>query len=92
MTTVKQTLEMRVLQRACELMGSERALARRLRVPMPDLFAWMKGTDRPPRALFLESVDILIERGDLMPLDGAGASSADVAAPPPASPSQTEER
>jgi len=83
----KQTLEMRVLQRAAELLGSERALARRLRVPMPDLFAWLRGAEKPPRALFLETVDVLIERGDLVPLDGA--PSPDGAAPtPPAGPTK----
>jgi hypothetical protein len=67
------TLEMRVLQRAAELLGSERALARALRVPIPDLFMWLRGSERPTRALFLAAVDILLERGDANPL-GADAS------------------
>jgi hypothetical protein len=74
MAQLPQTLEMRVLQRAVEKLGSERALARRLRVPMPDLFAWLKGSDRPPRVLFLEAVDILVECGDLPALDPAPAA------------------
>ena len=73
----KLTLEMRVLQRATELLGSERALARRLRVQMPALFSWIKGTDTPTRAIFLEAIDILIENGDTSSLAG-------VAVKPPA--------
>lgn len=69
----KLTLEMRVLQRAAEILGSERALARRLRVPMPSLFAWIKGNDRPTRTVFLEAIDILIEHGDTRSLTGAAA-------------------
>jgi hypothetical protein len=90
MAPVKPTLEMRVLERAVELLGNERALARRLRVPMYDLQAWMKGTERPPRALFLETVDVLIERGQLMPLERAPSSDAAVPASP--APSGPEER
>ena len=71
------TLEMRVLQRAAEVLGGERVLARRLRVPMPSLLAWIKGTDRPTRSVFLETVDILIEHGDTSSLTG-------VAVKPPA--------
>ena len=74
MAPLPQTLEMRVLQHAADKLGSERALARRLRVPMPDLLAWLKGADRPPRALFLEAVDILVECGDLLALDSAPAA------------------
>jgi hypothetical protein len=73
----KLTLEMRVLQRAAEVLGSERALARRLRVPMPSLFAWIKGNDRPTRTVFLEAIDILVEHGDTSSLAG-------VAVKPPA--------
>jgi hypothetical protein len=61
---------MRVLQRAVELLGSERALARALRVPMPELFGWLKGSERPTRAIFLAAVDVLIERGDPSPSSG----------------------
>ncbi len=73
----KLTLEMRVLQRAVEVLGNERALARRLRVPMPALFSWIKGTDTPTRAIFLEAIDILIE-------NGVASSQAGGAVKPPA--------
>jgi hypothetical protein len=73
----KPTLEMRVLQRGAELLGSERALARYLRVPMPDLFLWLKGAERPTRATFLAAVDLLMERGDTTALEGMVDSPAD---------------
>ena len=60
----KSTLEMRVLQRGIEILGSERALARRLRVSQPDLFLWLKGTEKPTRMMFTAAVDVLIEHGD----------------------------
>ena len=73
----KPTLEMRVLQRGAELLGSERALARYLRVPMPDLFLWLKGTERPTRATFLAAVDLLMERGDTSALESMIEPPAD---------------
>ncbi len=69
------SLEVRVLRRAIELMGGERPLAKRLRVPMHDLQMWLDGTEKPTRALFLAAVDVLIEHDDtdtlaaVMPLE-----------------------
>ena len=79
----KATLEMRVLQRAVELMGSERALARHLRISMPDLFMLLKGDERPTKHIFLEATDLLMERGGIAGLDElvpAGKNDADGAA------------
>lgn len=58
------TLEARVLQKAREIMGNDRALARELRLPMPELFAFLRGEDVPPKGVFLRAVDILLEQGD----------------------------
>jgi hypothetical protein len=66
---------MRVLRRAAELLGSERALARELRVPLRELFAWLEGAERPARPAFLTAVDILIDQGDPGSF-GAGASQS----------------
>jgi hypothetical protein len=65
------TVEMRVLQRAAELLGSERALARRLQVPASTLFGWVHGTERPPRGIFLDAVDVVVELGAGTPPDAA---------------------
>jgi hypothetical protein len=53
---------MRVLQRAVQMLGNERALARYLRVPMPELFMWLRGEDAPPQVIFLRAVDLLIDQ------------------------------
>lgn len=66
----KITLQVRVLQRAAELIGGQRALARRLRVPLPTLFLWVKGLGDVPQDVFIRAVDVLIEFED--PLDLAG--------------------
>jgi hypothetical protein len=56
------TLQMRVLQRCVKELGDERALARHLRVPQPELFAWLRGEDLPPHSIFLSAIDLLIDR------------------------------
>jgi len=75
---------MRVLQRCVELLGNERALARQLRISLPDLFMLLKGDEKPTKQMFLEATDILMERGNLAgldeivapPLEGNGAADA----------------
>ena len=66
------SLKIRVLQRATQLLGDERRLARYLRVPMPELSQWMRGEEEVPQIVFLHAVDLLAEHG------GAGET------PPPA--------
>lgn len=55
------SLYQRTLSCALELAGSEKALARQLRVPLADLRAWLSGAEPPPRAVFLAAVDILVD-------------------------------
>ena len=51
----------RTLQKAAELLGSERALARYLRVPLPDVHVWMRpGALPPPQAVFLKATDLVL--------------------------------
>ena len=75
--STKTTLEMRVLQRAAELLGGERALARRLHVSMPDLFAWLKGAERPTKTHFFAAIDVLIEHGEASVDDSLGRALAE---------------
>lgn len=56
---------MRTLAKAAELLGSERALARYLGVPMPELFVWMRGATPLPDPLFLRVVDLVLDDLDL---------------------------
>jgi len=51
-------------------MGSQRTLARRLRVPLPTLFLWTKGLGDVPKEVFIRAVDVLIEYEDPLDLTG----------------------
>jgi hypothetical protein len=58
----KLSVQARTLQRAAELVGGERALARYLHVPLPDLYAWMRpGAESPPNQVFLRAVDLVLD-------------------------------
>jgi hypothetical protein len=61
----KTTIYARTLQKAAEIVGGQRALARYLSVPMPDLFAWMRpGAVPPPTRIFLKAVDLVLNDCD----------------------------
>ena len=51
----------RTLQKAAELVGGHKKLARRLRVPQGELQKWMAGVGKPPMPTFLRAVDIVLE-------------------------------
>ena len=55
------SLYRRTLSCALKIAGSERLLARRLRVPLDDLRNWLEGREAPPKAAFLAAVDILVD-------------------------------
>ena len=58
----KPSVYAQTLQKAAQLLGSERALARYLEVGMPDLFAWMRpGATPPPHQVFLKAVDLVMD-------------------------------
>jgi DNA-binding transcriptional regulator YdaS (Cro superfamily) len=50
------------LQRAAEIMGGEEALARHLGIAPSHLALWIRGVASPPDRVFLEAVDIVLER------------------------------
>lgn len=57
----KPSIYNRTLQKAAEYVGGQRALARYLKVPLPDLYAWMRpGAGMPPLAVFLKAVDLVL--------------------------------
>ena len=66
----------RTMQKAAQLAGGEKKLARYLRVPMADLLKWMAGQDTPPTQVFLKAVDLVLEETS----PAAGAEPGD---PPP---------
>ena len=81
----------RTLQKAVEILGGQKKLARYLRVPLADLEKWIAGRDIPPMAIFLKAVDLVLEEtssppGDSEPGDPPSprdcASQGDTAATP----------
>jgi hypothetical protein len=54
-------LRQRTLHRALEIVGTVKALSRRLRVPESELKAWLAGFQTPPTPVFLEAVDIVVQ-------------------------------
>jgi hypothetical protein len=61
-SVARPSIYTRTLQKAAERLGGERALARYLKVSMPDLFAWMRpGSVAPPSTVFLRAVDVVLD-------------------------------
>lgn len=69
----------RILHKAADLLGGQRALARYLKVPLPDVYAWTRpGAEPPPIAVFLKTVDVVLN--DLEMPDAERAQKVRVAA------------
>jgi hypothetical protein len=51
----------RTFQKAAELLGSQKALARELQVPLADLEKWTAGAAKPPLAAFLKAIDLVLD-------------------------------
>jgi hypothetical protein len=47
--------------KAAELLGSEKALARELRVPVAELNKWIAGSAKPPLSIFLRVIDLVLD-------------------------------
>src|SRR4051812_13095924 len=50
----------RPLHRACLVLGGVDRLAEHLKVTAPDLVRWLRGEDRPPEAVFLACVEVVL--------------------------------
>ena len=68
----------RTLQKAADLLGSRKKLARVLRVPTKDLDSWIADEVKPPLNVFLRVVDLIIDETGSAP----GASEPDEPPPP----------
>jgi hypothetical protein len=68
----------RTLQKAAELSGGQKKLARYLRVPIADLEKWIAGEDTPPINVFLKAIDFVL---DETPSPAAGSEPDDPSAP-----------
>ena len=51
----------RTFQKAAELAGGTKKLARELRTPLADLEKWMAGTAAPPLPIFLKAIDLVLD-------------------------------
>jgi hypothetical protein len=51
----------RTFQKAAQLAGGHKKLARHLRVPLAELEKWIAGKEAPPVATFLKAVDLVLE-------------------------------
>ena len=51
----------RTFQKAAQVAGGHKQLARHLRVPLADLEKWMAGREAPPTATFLKAVDLVLD-------------------------------
>jgi hypothetical protein len=62
----KPSVYNRILRKAADIVGGERALARYLKVPQQELYAWMRpGAAPPPPAVFLNAIDLVLNDLDL---------------------------
>ena len=51
----------RTFQKAAELAGGTKKLARQLRVPLADLEKWIAGAAIPPLPTFLKAIDLVLD-------------------------------
>ena len=51
----------RTFQKAAELAGGQKKLARHLRVPLAELEKWIAGGGTPPMATFLKAIDLVLD-------------------------------
>lgn len=73
----------RTLQKAADLLGGRKKLARHLRVPMSELESWMSGKEVPPIGVFLKAVDLVLdETGAPRDADAGDAPAPQDCAPP----------
>lgn len=67
----------RTFQKAAELVGGQKNLARRLRVPAAELQKWIAGGGEPPMPVFLKAVDLVLDEA---PPPAAGSEPDDAPA------------
>jgi hypothetical protein len=51
----------RTLQKAAELIGGRKELARHLQVPVADLEKWIACSATPPHTIFLKAIDLVLD-------------------------------
>jgi hypothetical protein len=62
----KRSVYNRILHKAADIVGGERALARYLKVPQAEVYAWMRpGAAPPPTGVFLNAIDLVLNDLDM---------------------------
>jgi len=62
----KSSVYDRILHKAADIVGGERALARYLKVPQAEVYAWMRpGAAPPPTGVFLNAIDLVLNDLDM---------------------------
>lgn len=62
----KPSVYNQILHKAAAIVGGERALARYLKVPQAEIYAWIRpGASPPPAAVFLNAVDLVLNDLDI---------------------------
>jgi hypothetical protein len=59
--TVASKVYSRTFQKAAELAGGNKKLARLLRVPLAELEKWSAGAAEPPLPVFLKAIDLVLD-------------------------------
>ena len=70
-----KSLRTKALQAALGILGSEKALSRRLQVPAGDLSRWLRGEAEPTQTIFLRTVDVLLEHSAVSQLGDAALNA-----------------
>lgn len=60
-TNMSSSVYSRTFQKAAQLAGGQKKLARFLHVPLSDLEKWIAGKDAPPMVTFLKAVDLVLD-------------------------------
>jgi hypothetical protein len=58
---VAASVHSRALRKAAEILGGRAKLARYLRVPEAELQKWLEDQGKPPTAIFLRAVDLIVD-------------------------------
>lgn len=68
---MRNSVQLRAIRRASEVLGGEDKLAERLGMPLSAIHLWCEGTALIPTDIFLRLVDIIVEQtiDDLTPGD-----------------------
>ncbi len=74
----RSTIESRTLEKAAEVLGGRRELAKHLQVPLLELDKWLVGAETPPHIYFLRAVDVVLYQDSIEPSAPGDAPPSDL--------------